>query len=405
MNTPEITLTNQPLALEGNQWKAISIAETLFLLSLISMFLPVKVYPVIFLVSSFFFYRETPQIKFQNWSVALAVFSTYAVISYGINYPGEPLALINIIKLVINFCFLFFAINWLGSRDNESLIKRLDTILLAVLSLSLVQLLIYHQAYGFQLITGSDSSGQASSLYRDTLYYWGLEDKNMFGARIALMGFSFICIPVVQKNKLSIWRIFFVFLVAFFSLSRTPIVALIIGVFLLFWFALERSWRIGLVVLIAIALPMILNKIIRVESITSSNDGMGIRLVYWTAFIENFGKISPLGNGFLSAPEFLQNNAKFYRGEPHIHNTFLSTYLEMGIVGFFSFLAFLIWFVKDCLRKADNPKLWFSLFLPIVAIMMILYSGYDNDVVMYLCLIYGIGSLQEINFQNIKLSL
>lgn len=403
MSTPEITLTNQASVLEGNEWKAISLAESLFLISLISMFLPVKVYPVIFIISSYFFYRETPQLTFPKWSIALAVFSTYAVLSYVINYPGEPLALTNIIKLVINFFFLFFAINWLGSRDNESLTIKLDAVLFIVLALALVQLLIYHQAYDFKLITGSDSSGQASSLYRDSLYFWGLDDKNMFGARIALMGFSFICIPVVLKNRLSIWRIVFVFLIAFMSLSRTPIVALLIGIFLLLWFSLTKKWKIGLLVLIAIALPFVLQKVIRVDSLTSSNDGMGIRLVYWTAFFEHFNAISPLGNGFLSAPEFLTDNAEFYRGEPHIHNTFLSTYLEMGIVGFLSFLTFFVWFIRDCWHKTSNVKLWLVLFLPIIAIMMILYSGYDNDLIMYLCLIYLIGILREISFQKIKL--
>jgi len=405
MSTPPITLTNQAAALEGNEWKAISIAESLFLISLISMFLPVKVYPVIFVISSYFFYRETPKLNFSKWSIALAVFSTYAVLSYLINYPGEPLALTNIIKLVINFLFLFFAINWLGSRDNESLISMLDSVLLAVLALSLVQLLIYHQAYDFKLITGSDSSGQASSLYRNSLYYWGLDDKNMFGARIALIGFSFICIPIVLKNRLSIWRILFVFLIAFLSLSRTPIVALLLGVFFLIWISVEKKWKIGLLVLIAISLPFILQNVIRVDSLTSSNDGMGIRLVYWKAFFQHFDAISPLGNGFLSAPGFLGSYADFYRGEPHIHNTFLTTYLELGIVGFFSFLAFLVWFIKECWQKTVNSKLWIALFIPILSIMMILYSGYDNDVVMYLCLIYLIGSLREISFQNIKLSL
>jgi len=404
MSSPPITLTNQAAALEGNEWKILSIAESLFLISLISMFLPVKVYPVIYLVSSYFFYREIPKINFSKWSIALAVFSSYAVLSYLINYPGEPLALTNIIKLVINFVFLYFAVNWLNSRDNESLVTKLDVVLLLVLVLSLIQLISYHQAYDFKLITGSDSSGQASLLYRDSLYYWGLDDKNMFGARIALMGFSFICIPVVLKSKLSIGRIVFVFLIAILSLSRTPIVALLIGIFMLLWFSLDKKWKITLLVLVVLALPFVLQKVIRVDSLTSSNDGMGIRLVYWKAFFQHFDAISPLGNGFLSAPEFLGKYAKFYRGEPHIHNTFLSTYLEMGIVGLFSFLAFLAWFIRDCWRKTSNSKLWPVLFLPIVAIMMILYSGYDNDVVMYLCLVYLIGSTHEISFKNVKIS-
>ncbi|PZX59764.1 O-antigen ligase-like membrane protein [Algoriphagus ratkowskyi] len=404
MSQPEFVHTNQASILGGIKWKTISLTESLFLISLISMFLPVKVYPVIFIVASFFFYRDTPRLTFPKWSIALAIFSTYTVLSYLFNYPGEPSALTNIVKLMINFSFLFFAVNWLGSRNNEALISKLDALLFIVLVLSLIQLLIYHQAYDFKLIMGSDSSGRASSLYRDTLYYWGLDDKNMFGARIALIGFSFICIPVVLKSRLSIGRIVFVFLIAFLSLSRTPIVALLLGIFVLLWFSLEKKWKITMLVLIAVALPFILQKVIRVDSLTSSNDGMGIRLVYWTAFFQHFGTISPLGNGFLSTHEFLANYAEFYRGEPHIHNTFLSTYLEMGVVGFFSFLAFLVLFIKECWRRTSNVKLWTALFLPIISIMMILYSGYDNDIVMYLCLIFLIGSLHDTKLKSVKIS-
>ena len=227
----------------------------------------------------------------------------------------------------------------------------------------------------------------------------------MFGARIALMGFSFICIPVILKNQLFIWRILFVFLISFLSLSRTPIVALLIGILLLLWFVLNKKWKIVLLVVLCIALPFVLQKVIRLDSLTSSNDGMGIRLVYWKAFFQHFNTISPLGNGFLSAPDFLSIHADFYRGEPHIHNTFLSSYLELGVVGFFSFLAFLVWFIGDCWKNTSNSKLWILLFLPILAIMMILYSGYDNDVVMYFSLVYLIGSMQEINFKKVSLHL
>ena len=227
----------------------------------------------------------------------------------------------------------------------------------------------------------------------------------MFGARIALVGFSYICIPIVSKSQLSLGRIAFVFVIAFLSLSRTPIVALILGIFVLVWISVDRKWKIGMLVLIAVALPFVLQKIIRVDSLTSSNDGMGIRLVYWTAFFDHFDTISPLGNGFLSAPGFLEKYAKFYRGEPHIHNTFLSTYLEMGVVGFTSFLTFLVWFIRDCFRKTPHVTLWAILLLPIIAIMMILYSGYDNDVVIYFCLIYLIGTQSTVNFKNISPSL
>lgn len=404
MNGSEISLSSSNV-LEGNDWKSISIAESLFLISLVSMFLPVKVYPVFFLITSFFLYREAPTLTIQKWVVALLVFSAYAIISYVRTAPDQVLALTFIVKMLINFTFLFFTVNWVSTRDNESLLGKLDVVLLGVLLLSFIQLMIYHQAYDFRLIFGSDTSGQASSLYKPTLYYWGLSDKNMFGARIALIGFAFICISVVCKKEFSIWRVSFVFLIAFLSLSRTPLVALFLGVFLLAWICVGKKWKIVLLILVASALPFVLQKVLRVDTITSSNDGMGIRLVYWKAFFNHFTSISPLGNGFMSAPEFLQKYADFYRGEPHIHNTFLTTYLEMGVIGFFSYLAFLFWFVKACIQRVPNVKLWAVLFLPLVSIMMILYSGYDNDLIVYLALIFLIGTYTTVDFKKVKISL
>jgi hypothetical protein len=404
MNPFETIVNNQKSGFIGNLSSSGYLAEMLFLLSLVSIFFPIKIYPAVFLVSCFFFYRDTAEIRFPKWAIALAIYSAYACTSY-VFYSREISAgAINILKLLINFSFLFFTVNWLAGRDNKLLIRKLDIVLLVVLALSLLQILVYHQAYDFKLLAGSSSSGQASSLYRDSLYYWGLDDKNMFGARIALLGFAYICIPIT-KNQLSVWRIVFVFLIAFLSLSRTPLVALFIGVFFLIWISVSKKWKILAFVLVVLSLPLVLQKFIRIDSLTSSNDGMGIRITYWRAFFQHFGEISPLGNGFGSTPDFLRNYADYYRGEPHIHNTFLSNYLELGIFGFFSFLAFLSFYIQACLQKGENVKFWTALFLPLLSIMMILYSGYDNDLVVYLCLIFLIGSVSKVNFHNLKFTL
>jgi len=305
--------------------------------------------------------------------------------------------------LLVNPLFLVCSIHWLSQRDNARLTRFLDWTLGILLLLSLVQLLVYHASFDFRLILGSDTSGQASGLYRPGLYYWGLDDKNMFGARIALLGFVFVFIPVLQKHKLCVLRILFVFLIAFLSLSRTPMVALLIGVFALSWMILERKWRIVLLVAVAIALPFFLTQVVRIDSITSSNDGMGIRIVYWTAFFSHLSELSIWGGGFLEARDFLQENAKFYRGEPHIHNTFMTTYMEFGITGFLAFTAFIGLFFQACLQRIGQIGMWIVLFLPILAIMMILYSGYDNDVAVYFVLVWLVGSQQAIDFHHTKI--
>jgi hypothetical protein len=386
-------------------WQGLSLGEVLFLISIVSVFFPVKIYPAFFLISSIQFYRESTKIKLEIWSIALLVFSAYASLSFAFTYEGDTFALVNLAKLVINFCFLFFSIHWLRSRDNSLLLTRLEQVLIFVFILVLIQLLVYHEAMNFRLITGSSSSGQASSLYNKSLYFWGLDDKNMFGARIALLGFILICIPIVARDAVSVLRILLIFGLAFFSLSRTPLIALLIGVFLLFWMVASKKWRIVLIIGVLICLPFLLEKIIRVDNLTSSNDGMGIRLIYWKAFFQHFTEISPLGNGFLSAPEFLSKYADFYRGEPHIHNTFMSAYLELGILGLLSFISFLWFFFKESEAKFSNLAFQFLLFLPLLSIMMILYSGYDNDVVLYLILMFLLTNVRPIDFKKLKITL
>jgi len=384
-------------------WKSVTLTEILFLLSLVSIFIPWKVYPVFFLISSFFFLRESWPFHLNKWMIALAVYVGYGLVVVGLTYSGSSQEIGNAAKLLVNPLFLVCSIHWLSTRDNARFTHFLDWTLGILLLLSLLQLLVYHASFDFRLILGSDTSGQASGLYRPGLYYWGLDDKNMFGARIALLGFVFVCIPVLQKQKLSALRILFVFLIAFLSLSRTPMVALLIGVFALSWMILERKWRIALLVAVAIALPFFLTQVVRIDSITSSNDGMGIRIVYWTAFFSHFSELSIWGGGFLEASEFLEENAKFYRGEPHIHNTFMTTYVEFGIIGFLAFAAFIGLFFQACFRRTRQVGLWIVLFLPILAIMMILYSGYDNDVAVYFVLIWLVGSQQAIDFHHTKI--
>src|SRR5690606_19588360 len=142
--------------------------------------------------------------------------------------------------------------------------KWVDLVFHFIFLFVLAQLLIYHQALDFRLLMGSSSSGQASMLYNKELYFWGVEDKNMFGARIAMLGFPYLLIPLIRRNEISWWRICGIFLLAFFSLSRTPIVALIIAVFFLIWISSGKLWRIALVVILAAGLPFVLEKLIRV---------------------------------------------------------------------------------------------------------------------------------------------
>ncbi|GAB3660185.1 hypothetical protein GCM10028791_34000 [Echinicola sediminis] len=387
------------------EWKGFQLAEIVFCLALASTCLPIKIYPAAFLLSSAISYLSAERKFFPQWAMALSVFSIYALLSFLSVYEGQFGMLSSILKLLINFSFLYFSALWLAQRDNSKLLLLLDFTLHLLFLLTLAQLLVYHQALDFKLITGSSSSGQASMLYNTKLFFWGLDDKNMFGARIALLGFIYILLPVVRHHRIAVWRMVFIFILAYLSLSRTPIVALLIGCGYLLWTASTKKYRILMFVLLLVLIPFVLEKIIRVNQLTASNDGMGVRLVYWTAFFQHFTEISPWGNGFMSAPAFLSEHARFYHGEPHIHNTFMTAYLEMGIIGFLSYTLFLGCFIRDCLRRNRQVLFWIACFLPLLAIMCILYSGYDNDIVMYLSILSLFGTMDLTDLRSTKIGI
>lgn len=397
------TYSNQP---SGHfQWKTVQVSEWLFGLALLSTCFPIKIYPIVFLVSSIVSFWETKNKTFPTWAIFLTIFSAYALINFGFHYEGQAAMIANLAKLLINFLFLFSAVTWISQRDNSRLLQLINWTLHLLFVMVFIQLWVYHQALNFRLLAGSSSSGQASMLYSSNLFFWGLDDKNMLGARIALLGFIYILIPVIRSKRIEGWRIIAIFILAYLSLSRTPIVALLLGCGYLLWASSTKKYRIIILILLIAVSPFILDKVIRIDQLTASNDGMGVRLVYWKAFYEHFLTISPWGNGFMSAPAFLSKYADFYHGEPHIHNTFMTTYLELGIIGFLSYLLFLVYFIKKCYQQSPQSNWWIACFLPLIAIMCILYSGYDNDLVLYLVLLSLFSMLGKIDFGQIKIGI
>lgn len=395
----------RPISLRPPFGGQIAWTEILFCLALLSTNFPIKVYPVLFILSGVLSLLECRRISFPLWAWGLVGFAGYAVGSYLLVEHPSGSHLSSMLKLCVNFFFLFASTQWLLQRENSVLLKWLDYTLHLSFILFFAQLLLYHEALGFRLLLGSSSSGQASMLYSERLYFWGLADKNMFGARIALLGLIYMLIPTVRWSRFSIWRMLLVFFLAYISLSRTPVVALLIGVLIILW-TLSTKWiRVGIIVLILGISPFLMEKVLRVDQLTASNDGMGVRLTYYKAFFENIGDIPLWGMGFMNAPEFLKEQAEYYHGEPHIHNTFLSSYLELGIVGLVTFMVFLVFYLRQAFYTFRDPVFWLSCFLPLIAIMSILYSGYDNDPILYLILVFLLIKEKGTMLKECKLSL
>ncbi len=378
--------------------------EALFCLSLLSIFFALKIYPLTFLLTACYFIWERKAVPRRPWMLALGIFMLYSLLHFAFSFT-EGTALPDLeIKLLVNLFFLIAAVQWLGGRENKRLLRWTDYTLHIVLFLSLLQLLVYHHAWDYQLLNGSSSSGESSRLYRERLFFWSLPDKNMFGARVALLGLIYLLIPVVKERRLSLWRVVAVALLAFLSLSRTPVVALLIGIVWLCVCYFPKRGKIAVLVASAIAIPIVLHKALRLEQITASNDGMGVRLTYWRAFADYWKDLPPLGGGLNSGGRFLDTYAAYYHGEPHIHNTLMTCYLDFGWIGLLSYGSFLFFFFRDVDRLSDDHRWTLVLLFPVLAILMILYSGYDNDLVIYFALA-GLLTSQYKKTRTIRLSM
>jgi len=377
------------------------INNYLFCISILSIDFPFKIYPFLFLISSISFLIDTKSVKVKPWIVALFLYSFYAILMFFITGQFDEIRVINFYKIFINFFFLFASMMWLQEKNLEKLLKLTDWTLHVTFLLIFLQLFIYHKALGFQYIAGSETSNEGTGVYDSTLFFWGLDNKNLFGARIATLGFPYILLGLRFKNKISIWRIAFIIFLAFISMSRTPILALMVGVLMLFW-SIPKKWVKGaLLVSVALALPFILNKALRVSNITDTDDGMGVRLVYWGSFFKNLDQISIFGEGFQAANEFLPKFSPIYTGEPNIHNTFLNNYLDFGIFGLLFYVSFLYYFYNHCYRKFPDKTFWIIAFAPLLSVMMLLFPGYDNDIVIYLILIFMIGKAQVFDVKRL----
>src|SRR3546814_16742590 len=92
-----------------SRWRS-GWCDALFCLSLLAVCLPVKSYPLVFLVASSFFALDTKVWTLHRWAVYLAVFTGYATAMFLIGSPAGQPELTNFLKLIITFTFLAVAV-------------------------------------------------------------------------------------------------------------------------------------------------------------------------------------------------------------------------------------------------------------------------------------------------------
>lgn len=367
----------------------------LIAICLLSIFLPVPVYPVFFMATGILLVLGTQSTYFQPrksllWIGILAVFLVNLVV---VNYiRSKPLFSPETFKPYVNLFFLACFLIWSNStnfipRDISLLAK----VFAFIISLSTFQVVLNVAKMNLWVAPfgGIKNSMDAYQITAPGVY-WGIPEKNIWATKIVFCQILllFMIFRKIIKVDLRAKAFIYIFCATnvIYTFSRTAQ-----AVFLLFllWelFLCKISARKLIqspftLMLSGVAISAIIffayTKLFHFS--LKPGDGMESRVRMWAYlwYETNWGE-AVVGNGILYAKDFLP---QFGMIESNFHNAFLNTFMDFGIIGLLSFLLLIL--LPFC-------KKTFSLFIYLAACMSFQYLGYDNDVVVYIGVVAILG--------------
>lgn len=353
----------------------------LFGISLLSIFLPFKIYPVLFIFTSFLMLLRIDK-KFYAACLFFFLFLLSAYFSTLYTKIDDDvitaITKLTISVILIISCSLFYY----DKENSHRMLVILNKYLTLIIILSFIQVLWLNIQSGWSYVFASNSY-DASKLFTSNTVYFGGDDKNMFGAKVALFGLlQYITSSMLRSRKTTIILIIS-FLAGALSLSRTP-VAFLIGALVLYKVAMRKNFAMKIIAscilfasLILIS-PYIL-EYLRLDAILSGqrSDGMAIRIMYWASVINNIDIIGLNGLGILSAREFLPVYSIYYNGEPNVHNLYLNTFLDLGLVGISFYLCGFLGLYL--LMRSINKQVAFVTISCAFVMSCTLYTAYDVE--------------------------
>lgn len=378
---------------------SLKLENYLYLFLLISIFLKIKIYPFIMVIFIFFMILNFINVKKIKKECILIIF--LLVFSIG-NYIFIFKDLDNfqyILKLTINFGFLlsFFILK----RKYD--IKKIITLIKILIILTFIQILIVYYFKDINLLYffKINNSSEAYLVDIDQVpFLFAAENKNIWSTKILFLEIIFMFYS--YKNNIS--NYFFNILIILNCLlltSRTGYLALLIFIIFQFFLVIIKKYKKNRKVLIIIFegvfftllfnINLIFQKFLRIDFnnlekyLSLKHDGGVSRITNWIIFLKYFDKTDFLkGIGIGNTQKFLL----YYGGYPdgNMHNFIFNTFLEQGIIIGIIYILFHYLFIKKVIKVFK----WDSLLLlvPFYAVISLQYLGYDNDIVIYISLVY-----------------
>jgi len=374
--------------------------------AIFSIFLPVTVYPIFFLIFSFFniiimisIKRKVISRKLLSLTILLCVFFFMSSISFFLNL--EVSDSVQYLKILINFIFLINVAYYINYNTYVFLNKRiiLQYLFELIIFLSFIQIIINVHIMNLWMMpfVGVKDSVMAYKIVEPMILF-GTTEKNIWATKIAFIQIIYFSFGYFRYFKVENIKVYLFWAISLFNLiytfSRTAQLVFILFIIMLviwkiFYIYKNRVLKIfSIFLFILISVPMgilIYDKLFHIT--LGAGDGLASRLVLWQALYNHLDHMNIyIGNGILYA-EYLISTTTVMANN-NFHNVFLNTFSDQGVIGLLLYILLLrMIFFTYKLDKKLRRFIVLVLFFPFFVCINSQYLGYDNDIVIFFSLV------------------
>lgn len=368
----------------------------LIMVAIFSLFVEMKIYIPLFLLITLMCLPYFKQVN--RWQIYLLFFLLYGGLLNIFYFNNFEINLY--IKFIVNLSFLLVVPNFIEKvKIDSEFNNRFKLCLELIIILSFIQIIYVYMSQNLSLsyFLNIQNSIDAYAISRGADPIFGHSNKNIWASKlflVQLLYFNFILNDKIKTREFLILSIFVINIMLL--LSRTAQMAMIIPFIYLFYKKIYKKnnyIKFFVICLIPILLfgfiEVVTDVILRIGD--PSTDGGASRISLWKAFFEHFNETHyMIGNGMYSSYNFLMQYVPHYLVNTNMHNFIINIAMETGIIGVCIYILFLLGLFRKLMLGLRGYKSEFCIvfILPLVLIMSLQYLGYDNDIVVYLVLLF-----------------
>ncbi|MGS2751259.1 O-antigen ligase family protein [Bacillus zanthoxyli] len=378
----------------------------LIMVATFSLFLEMKIYIPLFLLITLMCLPYFKQVS--RWQIYLLFFLLYGGLLNVFYFNNFEINLY--IKFIVNLAFLLVVPNFIEKvKIDSEFNNRFKLCLELIIILSFIQIIYVYMSQNLSLsyFLNIQNSIDAYAISRGADPIFGHSNKNIWASKlflVQLLYFNFILNDKIKIREFLMLSIFVINIMLL--LSRTAQMAMIIPFIYLFYKKIYKKnnyikfFVICLIpMLLFVFIEVVTDVILRIGD--PSTDGGASRISLWKAFFDHFNETHyMIGNGIYSSYSFLMQYVPHYLVNTNMHNFIINIAMETGIIGVCIYILFLLGLFRKLMLGLRGYKGEFCIvfILPLVLIMSLQYLGYDNDIVVYLVLLFLIKKLYVQDF-------